>query len=673
MYIIKNGTSYAFSDNVSGAVARTVSPIVEEDGKEFSLAEEGKEYNGFSYTENAEEKGDGLFYLSRTFTNNGTADRTVKFIFEAITEFAPARYLIPCVSYNGNYWGEGLEPKGMIADNGEPWIHSYDRTPVPSCSITETKDIAFSLFASGESVDSLVCSVSLRPAEDGKISQRIYWPVTEAPYTYYENDKYCERYDTYITLKAGESITLSVYMLCSVPKWEHYGAVETLDRALDIFPFEHGANHSVDELWRLGITFTKFLLHEHKGKLLFSTGIRNRYGAGAPGALVVPHFEVGWCGQNIMNARMLVLEYLRTGEKKLLQAALSVCDSWLEKQSESGLLLAHYEWYTEGQNWNYKPRDYSKSWAANVSYATGWLPETCNTGWAACEMIKLYDLLRENGIDRPDYKEFAVKIFDFFCDHYSEEFAFGKAWHFDGRCEEPNGTIGAFVTMALVDGYRILGNERYLEYAIKSLDFYMKRDLDQFLCTAGAIDCTCVDKETAGPIIIAALDIYEITGDKKYLEYAEKASYYFASWMYTYDVHYGPEAEFTQYGYYTAGSTYVSVQHPALDQWGELMCCEWLRLADYTGDERWRKRAIMSWYNCTQCIATEENRVFHGRKRPIGSQNEAFYQARWGHRKDPNERGHLNDWLVSWVNVFRLTVIDRMTRVNKYKDASALN
>ena len=81
----------------------------------------------------------------------------------------------------------------------------------------------------------------------------------------------------------------------------------------------------------------------------------------------------------------------------------------------------------------------------------------------------------------------------------------------------------------------------------------------------------------------------------------------------------------------------------------------------------------MSWYNCTQCIATEENRVFHGRKRPIGSQNEAFYQARWGHRKDPNERGHLNDWLVSWVNVFRLTVIDRMTRVNKYKDASALN
>ena len=142
--------------------------------------------------------------------------------------------------------------------------------------------------------------------------------------------------------------------------------------------------------------------------------------------------------------------------------------------------------------------------------------------------------------------------------------------------------------------------------------------------------------------------------------------------MFAYDGYYGPEKEFTQYGYYTSGSTAVSVQHPALDQWGELMCPEWLRLADYTGDERWRQRALMMWYNATQCIADENNRTYHGVERPIGAQNEAFYQARWGHRKDCNESGHLNDWCVSWVNVFRLNVIDRLTRINKYPDTSAL-
>lgn len=671
MYIVKNGSEYMVSNAAENAVASVSAPIVEENGKEFLLSrtEDGFAGHGFSCTETVQSEGDGLFKVTRTLKNESFTPRIIKFIFETVTAFAPARYLIPCVSYNGNHWGEGKEPKGMLCEEtGEPWIHSYDRTPIPSCSVTETKDIAFSLFASNETTESLVSSVSLRPADGDRISQRIYWPVTEAPFTYYENDKYCEPLHTYITLAGGETFAVSVYILCSVPKWENYGVCAVLDRALALFPFNHGANRSTDELWRLGIAYSRFLLREHKGKLLFSSGVHPT----AKGPYFVPHYEIGWCGQNIMNARMLTLEYLRTDEKELLEKAMTVCDNWLEKQSELGLVLAHYEWYTEGQNWNYKPRDYSKSWASNVDYKNGWLPETCNTGWAACEMLKLWDLLRENGIDRPDYKRFATKILDFFCDHYSEEYAFGKAWHFDGRCEEENGTVGAFVTMALCDGWRILGEQRYLDFAIKSLEFYMHRDLDQFICTAGAIDCTCVDKETAGPVIIAALDLYEFTKEEKYLEYAVKASYYFASWMYTYDVHYGPEAEFTQYGYYTAGSTYVSVQHPALDQWGELMCCEWLRLADYTGDDRWRQRAIMMWYNCTQCIADENNRIFHGLERPIGAQNEAFYQARWGHRKNCNERGHLNDWCVSWVNVFRLNVLDRLTRINGCKDRSAL-
>ncbi len=663
MYILKNQTG--------NEIASVLSPIIEEDGQTYTLERRGGEYGGygFSVSECIQDEGGGLTSLTREIRNESGKTRTFKLILEAVTAFKPTRYLIPCVSYNGNYFGEGHEPKGMICEEtGTPWIHSYDRTPIPSCSVTETKEVAFAMFASANDKDSMVSSVSLCPADDGRISHRIYWPVTEAPFTYCDNDKYSERLDTYITLDDGESFKATAYLLCSTPMWENYGACAVLDRAIELFPFKHGKNRSTDELWRLGIAYSRFLLREHKGKLLFSSGVHPT----ANGPYFVPHYEIGWCGQNIMNARMLTLEYLRTGEKKLLEQALAVCDNWVEKQSDLGLVLAHYEWYTEGKNWNYKPRDPSQSWASHVDYKNGWLPETCNTGWAACEMIKMWDLLRKNGIDKPAYKDFAVRIFEFFCDRYSEEYAFGKGWDFDGRCDEENGTVGAFVTMALCEGYKILGERKYLDFAVKSLDFYMKRDLDNFTCTAGAIDCTCVDKETAGPVIIAALDLYEITKDKKFLEYAVKSSYYFASWMYTYDVYYGPEAEFTQYGYYTSGSTYVSVQHPALDQWGELMCCEWLRLADYTGDARWKTRAMMMWYNSTQCIADEENNVFHGLKRPIGSQNEAFYQARWGHRKDCNERGHLNDWLVSWVSVFRLNVLDRLTSVNGYRDRSAL-
>ncbi len=669
MYIVKTAGGYAFSDTNENAIVKISPPIVEENGEDiiFEKCDDGYKSLGFICTETVSDEGRGLFSLERTIKNTGYTTRIIKLVFETVTEFVPAKYLIPCVSYNGNKFGDGHEPKGMLHENGKPWVHSFERTSIPSCSLTEDKNVAFSLFADAATKESVVSSVSLRPVGD-KISQRIYWPVTEAPYTYYENDKYNEPLHTYITLAAGETFTAKVYMIAASPKWENYGICETLDRVLEIFPFTHGKNRTIDEIWRLGIAYSRFLQKEYKGEILFSSGTK----PSQSGLNMSGHYEVGWCGQNIMNARMHIIEYFRTGEKALLDNALRVCEAWMKKQSECGFVLAHYEWYTDGLNSTVQPRDFSKPWASNVSYKTGWLPETCNTGWAACEMLKIWDLLRENGIYRPDIKAFATKILDFFCDNYSEKFAFGKAWDFDGNCVEEVGSIGAFVTMALTESYRILGDKRYLEYAAKSLEFYMKRDLDEFVCTAGAIDCTCEDKETAGPVIIAALDLYEFTNDKKYLEYALKASYYFASWMYAYDGYYGPEKEFTQYGYYTSGSTAVSVQHPALDQWGELMCCEWLRLADYTGDERWRKRALMIWYNATQCIADENNRTFHGVERPIGAQNEAFYQARWGHRPNCNESGHLNDWCVSWVNAFRLNVIDRLTRINKYPDTSAL-
>ncbi len=672
-FISAESGKFFFSDDGKAAVVSLSAPIIEEQGAERSLygCFDGGCYRCSDYLieEVYEQQDSELFSITRKVKNTSDQTKVFKFIFALRTCYTPTKYLIPCVSYNGNQWGEGKEPKGMTAPNGEAWIHSYDRCSVPSCTQTETKDISVSLFVSGETTDSLVSSCSLVPVGDGRIEQRVYWPVTEAPYTYSDNDKYTDRLDTYITLQPGEEFCSTVYILVSVPEYENFGIIRTLDRALELFEFKHEKNRPISELWRLGIEYSRLLLREHKGRRVFSSGIHPTLDRGY---YFVPHYEVGWCGQNIMNARMHLLEYKRTGEKALFDGAIAVCDSWRDKQSDNGLVLAHYEWYTEGREWNYIPPDPTKSWAANVSYKTGWLPETCNTAWAACEMLKVWHLLSEMGIQRQDYLNFACRTLDFFCDNYMEDYAFGKGWHFDGRCAEPAGSIGAFVTMALCEGWRLLKNERYLEYAKKSLEFYMKRDIDNFVCTAGAIDCTCVDKETAGPIIISALDLYEFTGEKKYIEWAKKASYYFASWMFVYDVHYGKEAEFTEYGYYTSGSTAVSVQHPALDQWGELMCSEWLRLADITGDDRWRVRARMMWFNATQLIADENNRIVHGKLRPVGSQNEAFYHARWGHRPDPNERGHLNDWLVSWVNVFRLNVIDRLISVCGYKDTSEL-
>lgn len=670
MYIIKTTDGFRLAAVASPeAVAEIRPPVLEENGREFRLYPERcgdmeAHYSGFGYAASytAADLGSGLFSVERTITNTDAVSHTFKTVFEVKTRFVPDKYLIPCVNYNGNQWGEGKEPKGLYHENGEAWVYAYDRTGIPSCSVCENAAVALSLFASSRDADSLRSSCSIIRGENGTLCQRIHHPVTEAPFTYCENDKYTDRYDETITLQPGERFCVELYVLASVPRYKNYGIADTLDRVLELMPFTKSASLPPEEIWRCGIEYARTLISTAPdGKKLSSIGITADPSSGV--LVHRPEFEIGWCGQNILSCRMQILDHIQSGRRELLDDALEMIDNWVVKQADNGLILAHYEWYTKGRDWNYVPRDPSKSWASHVAYKTGWLPETCNLGWAAAEMMKTYDLLHSIGIDKPAYRDFSLKICDFFVEHYSPVYGFGKSWNFDGTVAEEDGSIGGFITMALIEVYKITREPRYLQTAAASMDLYFKRDIDEFVCTAGAIDCTCVDKETAGPFIISALDLYEITGEKRYIDYALRASYYFCSWLFHYDVLYGPEAEFTQYGYYTTGSTAVSTQHPALDQWGELMCPEFLRLYRITGDEKWRIRAKMMWYNATQLIATEDSPPIHGVKRPVGSQNEAFYQCRWGHRADCNERGHLNDWLVAWVNLFRLTVLDRLKTV----------
>lgn len=648
---------YSLDMESDHAIAEIKAPVVLENGTYITLEPMADGYRGGQLyaKEHITDQGNGLFCIDRIFRNEGAHDRRLRIIFEAATLFEPEKYLIPCVSYNGNDFGEGKEPKGLSCD-GETWMHAYDRVSIPSCTLSENETTVFAVFVSDCSEESLKSCCGMCKC-GSEINHRIMWPVNELPYTYSDNDKMTEALENEINLRAGDTFAVQFYVFAGTPKWKNFGFASLFERAYGLFDNKITAVRSNKELWRLGIQYLRSLIEYHNEVKLLSNGKK----PDASGKIRnTPLYEIGWCGQNALSCRMLLTEYFKTGEQELLDDALEILDNWVSKQADNGLLLAHYEWYKNGKEWNYIPKDPTKSWASNVDWVNGWLPEVCNLGWAASELLLTWQLLFEHGIEKDSYRSFALKICDFFTEHYSEVYAFGKGWDFDGNCVEQDGTIGGFISVALIEAYKITKDTKYLDCAIRSVDFYFTRDIDHFVCTAGAIDCTCVDKETAAPFIKAGIELYEITGDNAYLEKAKKAAYYFLSWMFCYNVLYDDKAEFVEYGYHTAGGTSVSVQHPALDQYGELIVYDLLRLNRYTKEDIWRDCAVMIWNNCMQCIADENTPPIHGMKRPVGSQNEAFYHCRWGHRPDCNERGHLNDWLVSWVSAYRLLVIDQL-------------
>ena len=50
-------------------------------------------------------------------------------------------YMIPCINYAGNFWGEGKEPKGMYRD-GEPWRFAGHRCSVLAGMYGQNADAA---------------------------------------------------------------------------------------------------------------------------------------------------------------------------------------------------------------------------------------------------------------------------------------------------------------------------------------------------------------------------------------------------------------------------------------------------------------------------------------------------------------------------------------------------
>ena len=602
---------------------------------------------------------DGLFKVVRMIENGGTNSLTFRDIFEIKTAFTPARYLIPCVNYNGNDGCRENTPMGLSRDD-ENWIFAYDRVGIPSCTLCENSAYGTAIFASDCDEDSLRSACSLVQNEDGTFTQRIYHPVVEAPYTYSSKNILTERYDEYTTLRPGESFTEAMYVYACVPMYENYAAANLLDRAAEVFDLAVSPCLTPKEVWDLGIDYVNALLYDYKGHKMIITHYAPRLFRSQHGAAISAEemerrlndpyyteigcfderFEMGWADQGLLNTRMLAADAIERGDKKMLEIAIGIFDSWADKQQENGLLRTQFQQYYEKEVYD---------------FAT---PDVCNFGWGAAEMSRMYTLLRENGIDKPKFRDFAARLCDFYCEHYSDEYGFGKSWTLDGECVMPNGSIGGFMALGMLETYRVTCDKKYLDTAIRACDFYYTRDLDKFVCSAGALDCSSIDKETAYPFIGASLILFEETGDKKYLDRAKKAAYYFFSWAFHYDVLYGADSEFTEYGYRTKGGTAISTEHHAIDSWGSAAVTPFLLLAHYTGDDRWAQRAHAMWANAIQGIASEKNRIFHGQVRPLGSQNEGFFQCRWTkYRPTCEERGHYNDCLCAWAGAYRMMTL----------------
>lgn len=601
--------------------------------------------------------------VTDTYKNIGEKGNFV-FVLDVAVGYKADFTLVPAVSYDGNKFGNNGDPKGLYCD-GSPWIFGYSRTSLPAATITEGNiegnRICTGVFSSTEDRSSLISSCSIYEDESGITHQRIYRPEIEAPKTYSGAGGYSEAMYDSIMLEANEEFTCVSYVICCVPKYPRFGVGKIYEYASKLFDMTSEPVYSDEEIWNLAVTHTGNLIVNEKnekeeklrGKLCVTglTPIGRKEDGTAEFGLCGGYHELGWCGQNSTIILAYITDYVRNGNRVSLSLAEDMIDTWLKYGSaENGWLASHIVKLDDCGSGNE-----SETKCRNIA-------DTVNTGYGAMQLMNSAELLRKNGIEKPELMKCVLSLCDLYVSLYDEEKGMPSAIAKDGCAVSYTGTGGLFAGYALTNAYKFTKDKRYLELAKKLVRYYESRYLDIFACAAGALDTSCVDKESCCPFLYIALDLYELTGEPEWLEVAERAAIYISTWMFTFDVVYPENSNFEKMGFHTKGGTVVSTRHQHIDPWGGVIAADIARYAKHSGNDMYRVFAELMWNNAMTAISDGTTRDSRGNLRPRGSQAEAYMHTHWYFDETADEKyrfGYLNDWLVAWPSAHRMATLIR--------------
>lgn len=558
--------------------------------------------------------------------------------FEHVSK--PTWWMIPAVSYNGNPYGQGLEPKGTKRDR-QWYTFSYRRTPIPGAIYSEGDDFAIATFGNvpEKSVDDYSCSIQPEP---NIITHMLLWPEEEMPVSYTAQNNYSPGWQRTYNMKKDEKRTMSMYLIVSRKETKHSAYRHMLDMAWLMAEPEKLPVPDNQKLWEESVEFAQRSLwienDDYMGYLMglnlneqgeWQQATRNRY-------------EAGWMGQNISLAVSILHDFNRTGNHVSLDQGIATLDTWAENcQLPNGLFYTQYD---------------------AVINKSRCIMDACNLGDAALQFFEADRLVKQLRLVRPEYLGAAWGICNFMMADQQPNGCYGRGWTMDGRCVEREGTVGAFIIPAMLKGYEVYNQKKYLESAQRAYIYYIGNFRNDGYSTDGTLDTRCIDRESAYPLLVSAIELYKVTKDEAYLNDAVDLSYYLSTWLWHYNVNYAEGDVFRQYDYKTLGATSVSTQRHYFDCYASRWVNAWRELSVLTDDSQWKEKADAIWSNCCQLVGDGKLKV-NGHIRPVGSVNEAFYGCTWSSRAIGGGippialKNRINDWLVAWPCAFRLATL----------------
>jgi len=328
-------------------------------------------------------------------------------------------------------------------------------------------------------------------------------------------------------------------------------------------------------------------------------------------------FVFGWCGQTASPGYALQVLADDLGDANATAMAKRSLD-----------FLSTAEFYDQGF---YTWYDYSKrEWVKRNR------PELLSQGQAMLNFANAIRAGRKRGLDTRSWEQFLRKACDFHA---------GKILADDWN---PLSTNQAFFIAPLCQAFRLFGSKTYRRAAEKAGNVYASRHLSMDEpYWGGTLDASAEDKEGAFAALQGFLALYELTKDRKYLEWAEHACDVVLTYTVVWDIDM-PPGRLRDHDFKTRGWTAVSVQNMHIDVFGVLIAPDVYRLGKYLDNDNLKKLAILMYRSCGQLID------------PQGSQGEQPHHTNYAQHgrfaqllKEGRIAGirgeYVEEWTVFWI------------------------
>ena len=414
--------------------------------------------------------------------------------------------------------------------------------------------------------------------------------------------------DTWMTVPPGSVIEKTFYLEAYLVAAKGSGVQRPIRSSVELFhPYSTDGLPTFDQIIQAKYRFTKSRWHED---------------AESAGFRMYPHnnqYVMGWAGQSGAPGYALLVLAKRLGDRQAITMASRAMDH-----------LATSPCNEHGFSVRYDPDQ--NLWSGQDPVSQGQAMENFARAILAGRKLANVDTSRWEAFLRKASDVHAARILD-------------TSWR-------PKSTNEGFLVSPLCRAFKLFGKEDYKRAALKAAEHYASRHLDMTEpYWGGTLDASCEDKEGAWAGFQAFLAVYEMTGDKRYLHWAQHAMNVTLSYTVVWDIDM-PPGRMRDHNFKSRGWTVVSAQNQHLDVFGVLYTPEIYRMGQYLDRDDLKKLAIVMYRSCGQLID------------PQGSQGEQIQQtnfAQHGNLDDVSTMrgGYSEGWTVYWITAHFLNAAAR--------------